>query len=287
MKTLSKLMVALVTPFTETGAIDYKGVVNLIERCCIDGVEGIVLCGTTGECSTLTLEEKEELLRFTLRIVNRRMAVWMGCGTNNTATTLECCEMAAQYPCDGIMLITPYYNRPSERGLYMHFKTVADRIALPIMLYNVPKRTGVNLSARTVIALCQDCANIVALKQASNDFEETEKIIAGSDCIVLSGDDGLFLEGLRAGMDGIVSVVGHLYAPLIRKIMDQFELGIEDTAADEKLKKLTRLCFSVSSPSDIKALLEMQGLCRATVRLPLVPLTSEQKQQLKMMIDKL
>ncbi len=284
---LGRIMVALVTPFTETGEIDYKSTVNLIERCIQDQVDGLVLCGTTGECSTLIDQEKEEFLRFVIRIVNRRMQVWMGCGTNNTATTLACCEMAAQYPIDGIMLITPYYNRPSQQGMRMHFKTIAERIPLPIMLYNVPKRTGVNLQAQTVIELCQECPNIVALKQAANDFDETQKIISGCDWQVLCGDDGLLLEGLRSGMEGIVSVVGHLYAGLIRQIFDQFDLGIEDRQNDEKLKKLTRICFSVSSPSDIKALLSMQGLCRETVRLPLVPLNSEQKAAMRRMLDKL
>lgn len=287
MKILGKVMVALATPFTENGTLDYKGCVNLIERCIQDQVDGLVLCGTTGECSTLTLEEKEELLRFVLKIVNHRMAIWMGCGTNNTATTLECAQMAAQYDIDGIMLITPYYNRPSQRGLMMHFKTVAENIALPIMLYNVPKRTGVDLRSETVIQLCKLCPNIIALKQASKDMEDTRKIIRGCDCIVLSGEDGYLLEGLHAGMDGIVSVVGHLHAPLVRRVIENFELGIDDLESDEKLKKLTRAHFLVSSPCDLKYLLAKEGLCKETVRLPLVPLDQQQKQQIDQLLSKI
>lgn len=285
MKKMPELMVALVTPFCENGQIDYKAVINLIEHCINDGVEGIVLCGTTGECSTLTIEEKEEFLRFTIRIVNKRMQVWMGCGTNNTATTLDLCTMAIQYAVDGIMLIAPYYNRPSQKGLYEHFKVIAKKIPLPIMLYNVPKRSGVDLKADTVIELCHDFKNIVALKEASCDFKKIERIVSLSDCMVYCGDDGVFLDALRAGAGGIVSVVGHLYMPLIRQIMEQYELGIEDEVLMEKLKKITQACFSVSSPSDIKALLAYNGLCKETVRLPLVPLTKKQKLEMIEALD--
>lgn len=287
MKKMPELMVALVTPFFENGQIDYKSIINCIERCIQDGVEGIVLCGTTGECSTLTFEEKEELLRFTIRIVNKRMQVWMGCGTNNTATTLDLCMMAIQYAVDGIMLITPYYNRPSQMGLYEHFKVIAKKVPVPIMLYNVPKRTGVDIEAKTVIRLCNDFKNIVALKEASNDFKKVEKIVGMSDCIVYCGDDGALLEGLKAGMSGIVSVVGHLYAPLIRQIMNQYELGIEDETLMNKLKKITQACFSISSPSDIKALLAYNGLCKETVRLPLVPLDHDSKMRMIELLDNL
>lgn len=287
MKKMPELLVALVTPFCENGQIDYKAVINLIERCIHDGVEGIVLCGTTGECSTLTLEEKEEFLRFTIRIVNKRMQVWMGCGTNNTATTLDLCTMAIQYAVDGIMLITPYYNCPSQRGLYEHFKLIADKIPLPIMLYNVPKRSGVDLKADTVIELCHDCKNIIALKEASNDFKKVETIVAMSNCAVYCGDDGMLLEGLKAGMSGIVSVVGHLYAPLIRQIMDQYDLGIEEEELMKKLRKIAQACFSISSPSDIKALLAYNGLCKETVRLPLVPLAYEEKKKMLEALDNL
>lgn len=287
MAILNKVMVAMVTPFNDLGKIDYKACVNIIERCIHDQVDGLVLCGTTGECSALSLKEKEELLSFVIKIVNHRMSIWMGCGTNSTETTLENVKMAAQYPVDGIMLITPYYVRPSQEGLYQHFKRVADTIDLPIMLYNVPKRTGIDMRSETVIRLCKDCPNIIALKQASNDFEDTAKIIQGCDCIILSGDDGLLMEGLKCGMDGIVSVVGHLHAPLIRHIIENYELGIQDQISDQKLKKLTRVFFMVSSPSDIKYLMSLQNLCTEIVRLPLVSLNNEQKLQAKQLLDKI
>ena len=282
-----RFMVALVTPFLENGEIDYKSLVNLFEHCVQENVEGVVLCGTTGEGSALTLKEKEEILKFIISLNHNRLFIWMSCGTNNTAETLECARMASQYPIDGIMLITPYYVRPSQEGLYAHFKTIADRINLPIMLYNVPKRTGVELKSDTVIQLCNTCSNIVALKQASDNFKETQKILANCDCHIYSGDDGLFLEGLSMGMEGIVSVAGHLYSDLILKILNQFELGIEDYESDEKLKKITRAIFQVSSPSDIKALLASYGLCKETVRLPLTPLTDEQFNQMKIRLSRI
>lgn len=282
-----RFMVALVTPFLENGEIDYKSLVNLFEHCVHTGVEGIVLCGTTGECSALTLKEKEDILRFILTLNHNRLSIWMNCGSNNTAETLECSMMAAQYPIDGIMLITPYYVRPSQQGLYAHFKTIADRVNVPIMLYNVPKRTGVELTSETVIKLCSACSNIIALKQASDNFEDTEKILAHSHCKVYCGDDGLLLEGLSIGMEGIVSVAGHLYGNLILRILNQFDLGIEDKESAEKLKKITRAIFQVSSPSDIKALLSKHGLCKDTVRLPLTPLSEEEKNRLMIRLSRI
>ncbi len=287
MKILGKVMVALVTPMNQFKEIDYKSTVNLIERCIQDEVDGIILCGTTGEASTLSFEEKEDFLRFVVKIVNHRIAVWMGCGTNDTKSTIELSLMASKYEIDGIMLITPYYNRPSQEGLYQHFKSVADQIELPVMLYNVPKRTGINMTSDTVIRLCNDCKNIIALKQASDDYHDTLNIIENCGCIILSGDDGLLLEGLHYGFDGIVSVVGHLHAKLIRKIIEAYEFGIDDVDSDDKLKKITRACFMVSSPSDIKYILSKENLCEEYVRLPLVTLNSEQKDQIDTLLSKL
>ncbi len=286
MNKIPRVMVAMVTPFNEFNLIDYKACSKLIEHFINEQVEGIVVCGTTGECATLSNKEKMDLLRFIVSVVNKRIPVWMGCGTNDTLATLQLAQNAAKEAIDGLMLITPYYNRPSQDGMYAHFKKIADNIDLPIMLYNVPKRTGVHLMSSTVIRLCKDCPNIIALKQASDDLEDTKIILSESDCIVVSGDDGLFKEGLELGMEGIVSVVGHLYAPLLHQVIKHHEFGLDDRY-DVLLKRITKACFMVSSPSDIKYLLAKNQLCNEQVRLPLVTLNSEQKNQLDVMLQRI
>lgn len=279
---LGHCMTALITPMKETGQVDVPALSNLVEKLIVEGCDGFVVCGTTAEVSALSLEEKKQVLHCVMEQSDQRVCVWMGCGSNNTAETLNMIRWANTEPIDGIMLVCPYYVRPSQQGLYAHFAACARISEKPVMLYNVPKRTGVALSAQTVLQLAQDFPNIRALKQACHDMEMVRAILTENDQVqILSGEDGYFLEGLREGISGIVSVAGHCVMPIIVKIWEDYQYGLENTELDQLLKQVSNQIFQVSSPSDIKAMLALQGWCEDTVRLPLVPLSPQEKQALQ------
>ncbi|WP_020223220.1 4-hydroxy-tetrahydrodipicolinate synthase [Holdemania massiliensis] len=279
---LGHCMTALITPMKETGQIDKLALRNLVEKLIAEGCDGFVVCGTTAEASALSLEEKKQVLHCVIEQSDQRVCVWMGCGSNNTAETLNMIRWANTEPIDGIMLVCPYYVRPSQQGLYAHFAACARISEKPVMLYNVPKRTGVALSAQTVLQLAQDFPNIRALKQACHDMEMVRAILTENDQVqILSGEDGYFLEGLREGISGIVSVAGHCVMPIIVKIWEDYQYGLENTELDQLLKQVSNQIFQVSSPSDIKAMLALQGWCEDGVRLPLVPLSPQEKQALQ------
>ena len=279
---LGHCMTALITPMKETGQIDKLALRNLVEKLIAEGCDGFVVCGTTAEASALSLEEKKQVLHCVMEQSDQRVCVWMGCGSNNTAETLNMIRWANTEPIDGIMLVCPYYVRPSQQGLYAHFAAFARISEKPVMLYNVPKRTGVALSAQTVLQLAQDFPNIRALKQACHDMEMVRAILMANDQVqILSGEDGYFLEGLREGISGIVSVAGHCVMPMIVKIWEDYQYGVENTELDQFLKQVSNQIFQVSSPSDIKAMLALQGWCEDGVRLPLVPLSPQEKQALQ------
>lgn len=279
---LGHCMTALITPMKETGQIDKLALRNLVEKLIAEGCDGFVVCGTTAEASALSLEEKKQVLHCVMEQSDQRVCVWMGCGSNNTAETLNMIRWANTEPIDGIMLVCPYYVRPSQQGLYAHFAACARISEKPVMLYNVPKRTGVALSAQTVLQLAQDFPNIRALKQACHDMEMVRAILTENDQVqILSGEDGYFLEGLREGISGIVSVAGHCVMPMIVKIWEDYQYGVENTELDQFLKQVSNQIFQVSSPSDIKAMLALQGWCEDGVRLPLVPLSPQEKQALQ------
>ena len=279
---LGHCMTALITPMKETGQIDKLALRNLVEKLIAEGCDGFVVCGTTAEASALSLEEKKQVLHCVIEQSDQRVCVWMGCGSNNTAETLDIIRWANTEPIDGIMLVCPYYVRPSQQGLYAHFAACARISEKPVMLYNAPKRTGVALSAQTVLQLAQDFPNIRALKQACHDMEMVRAILTENDQVqILSGEDGYFLEGLREGISGIVSVAGHCVMPIIVKIWEDYQYGLENTELDQLLKQVSNQIFQVSSPSDIKAMLALQGWCEDGVRLPLVPLSPQEKQALQ------
>ena len=279
---LGHCMTALITPMKETGQVDVPALRNLVEKLIAEGCDGFVVCGTTAEVSALSLEEKKQVLHCVMEQSDQRVCVWMGCGSNNTAETLNMIRWANTEPIDGIMLVCPYYVRPSQQGLYAHFAACARISEKPVMLYNVPKRTGVALSAQTVLQLAQDFPNIRALKQACHDMEMVRAILTENDQVqILSGEDGYFLEGLREGISGIVSVAGHCVMPIIVKIWEDYQYGLENTELDQLLKQVSNQIFQVSSPSDIKAMLALQGWCEDGVRLPLVPLSPQEKQALQ------
>ncbi|MBG9784361.1 4-hydroxy-tetrahydrodipicolinate synthase [Shouchella lehensis] len=276
------LWTAMVTPFHENGSIDFKACESLIDHLIATGTDVLVVAGTTGESPFLTLEACEQLFRFCVKYVNGRVPIVAGTGTNSTKTTVERSLMAEEAGVDAIMLVTPYYNKPSQDGLYAHFQHVATKTSLPIMLYNVPGRTGCHLEAETVIRL-STIDSIVAIKEASGDLEQIAAIIEGTpdSFAVYSGDDGLTLPVLAIGGDGIVSVASHVLGQEMKQMVNAFLTGQKEDAAKahRQLLPAMKAMFLAPNPSCVKYALNQLGVNVGDVQLPLIPLNELEKKQ--------
>lgn len=279
---LGRISTAMVTPFGPDGSIDYENVEKLVEHLISTGSESLVVCGTTGESPTLSSSEKEELIRFTVSKVNGRVPVIAGTGSNNTAASIEATKAAEAAGADGIMLVVPYYNKPDQKGMIAHFKAIADRTALPIMLYNIPGRSVVNMLPETVLELSL-VPNIQAVKEASGNLDQMTDILRGADkgFRVYSGDDGLTLPLLAIGGAGIVSVASHIIGQDMNKMIVAFEEGRHQDAAfiHQSMLPLIRALFSKPNPVPVKYALSKLGVETGSVRLPLVGMTEDEKEQ--------
>lgn len=272
---LGRIATAMVTPFTKAGTIDFEKTEKLIEHLIANGTNSLVVSGTTGESPTLTWEEIEELIAFTVKQVNGRIPVIAGTGSNCTQTSIDATKRMETYGVDGVMLVTPYYNKPDQKGMYKHFSTIAKATALPILLYNIPGRSVVNMLPETTIALSK-IDNIVAIKEASGDLEQMAAIIEGTadDFKVYSGDDGLTLPLLSIGGDGIVSVSSHIVGNEMQQMIAAYEEGRVNEAAKmhRKLLPVYSALFSAPNPVPLKYALNEMGIEVGGVRLPLVDL---------------
>ena len=282
-----KLYIAIITPFLKNLKVDYKSYFKIIDKLILDCVDGIIVSGTTGESSTLSDNEKIELFTKTVVYVNNKIEVWLGVGTNDTSKTIKLIGAIENLDFTGLMIVTPYYNIPSSKGLYMHFYTIAQNTKKNIMIYNIPKRCGVHLLSSTIIQLANSCDNIIALKQADNDDNETLEIMANTNLLIYSGDDYNLFEHLNLGMDGIVSVVGHLYSNLLRQIIFKQFYNIDCNSENKLLKDISVISFLSCNPCDIKYMLSYYGYCDPYVRLPLVMLDDNQKKIIESFLDKL
>jgi 4-hydroxy-tetrahydrodipicolinate synthase len=271
---------AMVTPFDRRGNIDFQKTTQLVEYLINNGSDSLVVAGTTGESPTLSTEEKIALFRHVVKVVDGRVPVIAGTGSNNTRQTIELTKKAEETGVDAIMLVTPYYNKPNQRGLFEHFRSVAEATTLPIMLYNVPGRTVTNLAPETIIELAK-IDNIVAVKEASGNLDAMTEIIANTDdhFVLYSGDDGLTLPVLSIGGVGIVSVASHIIGNEMQEMIQLFLQGkaIEAAKMHQKLLPLMRGLFAAPSPTPVKTALQIKGLDVGSVRLPLVPLTEEER----------
>ncbi len=281
----ARTIVAMVTPFDGEGAVDYSAVSRLSRELVEDGADGILVSGTTGEAPTLTVDEKLRLLQATLESVGEAAQVWMGTGSYDTSDTVQLTEEAQDAGAHGVMLVTPYYNRPPQEGLYRHFRRAAEACELPVMLYNVPSRTGVDLKTETVVRLAQ-LDNVVAVKEASGEVNRAAEIVkmTGDDFVVYSGDDQMTLPMLAVGGWGVVSVAAHLVAGEISDMICAYTRGDTDRAAaiHTRLLPLFDGLFMSTNPIPIKEALNMGGrLTGATVRSPLVPLARPQRERLR------
>lgn len=277
-----RLVTALFTPFTKESEIDWPCLEANIERLIEDGNDAIVVSGTTGESPTLTQSEKLELYRFAKEKADGRIKVIAGTGSNNTIQSLELTKKAEEIGVDGVMLVAPYYNKPSQEGLYRHFKTIADSTSLPVMLYNVPGRTGVNMTDETMARLAQ-LDNVVAIKEASGDLDQIARLIKAvpDEVAVYSGDDGLTLPILSIGGAGVVSVASHLVSREMKEMMDSYFAGDVKKAQELHIRLLPVFhgVFLTTSPAPLKYAMSQKGWSKPYVRLPIVELTEEEKRK--------
>ncbi len=279
-----RIITAMVTPFDENGALDVERTRELVNYLIDNGTDALVVAGTTGESPTLTHEEKLLLFETVVDEVKGRIPVIAGTGSNNTQASIELTKEAERIGADAIMLVAPYYNKPSQEGLYAHFSAIAKETKLPIMLYNIPGRSVIKLTAETTLRLAQ-IPNIVMTKEASGDLEMIAEIIenAPEGFSVYSGDDSMTLPILSIGGKGVVSVASHIIGNELQTMIQRFENGdVKRAAADHRrLLPLMNACFYAPNPTAVKALLELKGIKVGTVRLPLTPLSDEQRAALK------
>lgn len=278
---IGRVSTAMITPFLPDESIHFEMVAKLIEHLIATGTDSLVVCGTTGESPTLTSQEKADLIRFTVEAVNKRIPVIAGTGSNSTRASIELTKIADEAGVDGIMLVTPYYNKPDQRGMFEHFKATANETKLPVLLYNIPGRSVVNMLPETVLNLSK-ISNIRAIKEAGGNLEQMSDIIAGStaDFAVYSGDDGLTLPLLSIGGAGVVSVASHVVGEDMQKLIRAFDEGRHQDAATihHALLPLIRALFAKPNPVPVKYALGKLGLDVGSVRLPLVDMTTEELQ---------
>ncbi|OEU76040.1 MAG: 4-hydroxy-tetrahydrodipicolinate synthase [Desulfuromonadales bacterium C00003068] len=277
-------MVAIITPFNEDGSVNEDKFRQLVEFQIESGTDVIVPCGTTGESATLNYDEHDLVVRACIEQVDGRVPVIAGTGSNSTAEAVEMSLHAKEMGADGILLVSPYYNKPSQEGLYQHYKTIAEAVALPQVLYNVPGRTGMNMVAETTIRLAE-IDNIVAVKEASGDVTQASEIIskAGDKIDVLSGDDFLTLPLMACGAKGIISVTANIMPKEVKAMVTAINEGRWDDARAMHLKMLDihNAMFIESNPVPVKTALSLMGRCSETIRQPLVDLQPASLEKLK------
>ena len=281
--------VALVTPFNEDKSVDYKGLENLLNHVIDGGIDYLVLMGTTAESVTLSKVEKVAVVDFCKKINNSRIPVVLGIGGNNTMQVVADIKSANLDGIDAILSVSPAYNKPSQEGIYQHYKMISGNCPLPIIVYNVPGRTASNISAETTVRLANDFENIVAVKEASGDMDQIMKIIKNkpSDFVVLSGDDGLTLPMIHMGAEGVISVIGQSH-PKEYSDMVSFGLSGNQEIANQLHNKLYDFyvpLYAEGNPVGIKACLELLGICKSQVRLPLVEASDAIKNELKSLMN--
>ena len=285
------LGIALVTPFKEDGSVDYKSLVRLVEYQLDNGADFLCILATTGETPVLTADEKEKIKETIVSLVGGRVPILIGCGGNNTAAIVEELQTRDFKGIDGILSVCPYYNKPSQEGLYQHFKTIAAATKLPVVLYNVPGRTGVNMTAATTVRLANDCENIVAIKEASGNLEQVDEIIKNkpNDFDVISGDDALTFPMVSCGAVGVISVIGNALPKEFSKMIRLQMRGEYDPARKihHRFTDLFSLLFVDGNPAGVKAMLSEMGFIENVLRLPLVPMRIKNMQRMSDILKEL
>ncbi|MCK9190251.1 MAG: 4-hydroxy-tetrahydrodipicolinate synthase [Sphaerochaetaceae bacterium] len=274
---------AMVTPFTEKDNLDTDALKKLIDFQINNGVSGLVPCGTTGESPTLSHDEHDRVIQLTVEYTAGRVPVIAGTGSNSTSEAIRLSKHAQCVGADAVLLVNPYYNKPTQKGLYLHFKAIADSVDIPCIVYNIKGRTGVNLETPTLIKLAQNCPNIIAVKEASGDLVQMKNVVdnTAKDFVVLSGDDNISLDLVGFGGQGVVSVASNLFPKLMS---DMLRYGLEGNMEEARkieavLADFFKVCFLETNPIPIKTALAQYGWCRESFRLPLCNLESDEHRQ--------
>lgn len=269
------LGIALITPFTQSGAVDYDSLKRLLTYQIDNGADFLCILATTGETPTLTKDEKQQIKDLVVDMAGGRLPILMGCGGNNTAAVMEELRTGDFRGVDGILSVCPYYNKPSQEGLYQHFKAIASSTQLPVVLYNIPGRTGINMKAETTVRLANDCENIVAIKEASGSLEQVDEIIKNkpNNFDVISGDDALTYPMVACGAEGVISVIGNALPREFSKMIRLEKRGEFEGALriHHRFTDLFSLLFVDGNPAGVKAVLHEMGFIENVLRLPLVP----------------
>lgn len=270
-----RLITAMVTPFKEDYSLDVKRACELAEKLVAEGSDGILVAGTTGESPTLTHEEKLELFKAIKETVKGKASVIAGTGNYNTRESIELTKSAEEIGVDGILLVAPYYNKPPQDGLYEHFKSIAQATKLPVILYNIPSRTGVNILPLTVVRLANDVKNIVAIKEASQSTDQAVEILRGlnrDDFVIYSGDDSFTMPLLSVGGYGVISVASHIVGREIKEMMESFIFGDVNKAVqiNKTLFPIFKALFVTTNPIPLKEAMKLVGFDVGPPRLPLV-----------------
>ena len=279
----------MITPFTANGAIDFAAVAKVVDNLVEGGVDYILVLGTTGETPTLTSDERKALIRFVRDRVAGRVHLMVGVGGNCTRDVVACLHKWDLSGYDAVLSVNPYYNKPNQEGLYQHFKAIAEVSPLPVMLYNIPGRTGVNMAPETIARLANDCPNIIGVKEASGNLEQMAQVkaLAPSDFLLISGDDGLTVEVIKLGGVGVISVLANAYPAQTKEVVSlALDGNIED--AEAKLQALDGIIaslFEEGNPVGIKSLLQLKGVCSNTMRLPLVSGSEALQSKMKALIS--
>jgi 4-hydroxy-tetrahydrodipicolinate synthase len=281
---------AMVTPFDSKGNVDFARTTKLVNHLIENGSDSLVVAGTTGESPTLTTEEKIALFKHVVKAVNRRVPVIAGTGSNNTKASIDLSKKAEEVGVDAIMIVAPYYNKPSQEGIVAHYQAIADAVSLPIMAYNIPGRSVISFSVDTVLRLAE-IPNIIALKDAGGNLDAMSEIIEKTpeDFLLYSGDDGLTLPSLAIGSAGIVSVASHVIGNEMQTMVSAFKKGENQEAArlHRKLLPVMNELFKAPSPAPVKTALQLKGLDVGGVRLPLLPLNPTERTSLAERLNEL
>jgi len=291
MKKLRGTGVAIVTPFKNDSSIDFAALGLVINYVIDGGVNYIVVMGTTGESVTLTKDEKSALISYVVEAIDKRVPLIVGFGGNNTQDVINSIRRATLTDIDGILSVTPYYNKPSQKGLIQHFKAIATCSPIPVILYNVPGRTSCNISSDTCLQLAHECDNIVAVKEASGDISQIMRIIKGKpeDFSVISGDDMMTIPLIAAGGSGVISVLANAFPTQCSELVNH-SLKYNFKAAREiqfRFLEMIELLFIEGNPSGVKAMLNIMNLCNNNLRLPLVPVSRTNYTRIQKAIDEL
>ncbi len=282
-QSLKGVFTAIITPFTDSGAIDEKSYAELIQKQINAGVSGIVPCGTTGESPTLTHNEHDHMIEMTIDLVGGQIPVIAGTGSNSTAEAVRLSQHAMKAGADVVMLVNPYYNKPTQEGLFLHFREIANSIDIPCIVYNIKGRTGVNVETDTLLRLVDACPNLIGVKEASGDLDQMKAVISRTpdNFNVLSGDDNLVLKLIEMGGNGVVSVASNIVPGKMVSMVKAALNGDFESAKgmDYELSILFKALFLETNPIPIKAAMAMIGLCKETYRLPMCPLSSESHRQ--------